>query len=215
MTEVLNETPTLAKVLEDTFESRLTNLHTCLPGRVTKYNHETQSASIQLDLRRVYRDGSEIEIPVIGSVPVAWPRARGAFLHFPLRPGDVVTVVFSERSLDEWKEQGGLTTPKESRKHDYSDAIAIPGGYPFSKPAKVPDNENAWLINEKSKIKLTPKGTFEVTGRGEEELFQILYETLDLIQEMTTNTIFGPMRVNEHPQFQLLRDRLDRLREGG
>jgi len=38
-------------------------------------------------------------------------------------------LIFSERSLDTWLTYGGIQKPDDFRKHDLSDAFAIPMGY--------------------------------------------------------------------------------------
>jgi hypothetical protein len=229
-TEIENETPTLANVIKSAVEARLCDVHVSLPATVTAYDHTTQKATVQPDIRRIYRDGSAVAIPTIRDVPVAWPRAKGAFLHFPLRSGDKVTLIFSERSLDEWKDSGSQVTPSERRKHSFSDAVAYPGGYAFNDPASVPDNSNAWLIHENAKVKLRQNGTMEFeakgakatfdqggkyqfSGAGGQELMTILSEVIDLCSKMTTNTIFGPLTVNENAQFTALKGRLDQLKK--
>lgn len=227
----VNETPSFAQVIQDHIEARLCDVHVALPASVEVYDHATQKATVQPQIKRIYRDGDEVLIPKIQDVPVAWPRANSAFLHFPLKKGDQVLLIFSERSIDEWKSQGGEVTPSERRKHAFSDAFALAGGYSFADPATVPDAENLWLIHDKAMMKMRANGTmefegnkfkttfdqsgkFKFEGNGGEELMKILSETLDLCSKMTTNTIFGPLQVNEFAQFTALKTRLDKLKKG-
>lgn len=228
-TELENETPTLAEVIQRAIEARVCNMHVSMPARVVEYDFKTQKATVQPEIRRSYRDGTVVDIPTIRDVPVAWPRAGNAFVHFPLNAGDQVNLVFSERSLDEWKNIGGNTTPQENRKHDFSDAIAYPGTYPFNNVAQVPDNKNAWFIHGSARMKFRQNGTMDFEASGAratfdqagkykfsgsgEELMTILSETLDLCSKMTTNTIFGPLQVNEFADFTALKGRLDKLKK--
>lgn len=205
------ETPTLARVILDTIENRLCDLHVSLPGKVLSYDPGTQKAKIQLQIKRKYVDGTDVEIPPVVDVPVAWPRAGKSYLHLPLKAGHQVMVVFSERSLDEWKEQGGSQAPEIFRKHSYSDAWAIPGGYPFNDVIEG-DPANAKLVNDKTVFELSPSGKMAMTGQGGEELVTIVSELLAILKAATTNTIFGPMRLNEHPQIIELETRLNKLK---
>ena len=168
-------TPVLAEVIREAFENRLSDLHTAMPGTIVKYDARTQEASVQPLLKRAYvnEDGSEglDELPIIQGVQVAFPRAGKYFMTFPLAKGDPVLLVFSERSLDEWSASSGKVTldPIDLRMHDLSDAIAIPGCYPDTKP--LPDSVGSGVAIGKEKgvhIRITDGDTIEITTRGAE-----------------------------------------------
>lgn len=111
-------------------------LHTSLPGRIDKYDVGEQKADIQLLLQRVLvdTDGTELPaetLPILHDVPIAFPRGGGFFLSWPLAEGDLVHVVFVERSTDQYLGgDGKLTKPLDFRSHSLSDAVAYPGYYP-------------------------------------------------------------------------------------
>lgn len=130
--------PSLAEVFTQAIEHRLAGLHVCLPGTIETYDATTQTASVRPAIKNVIHanDGEkEFDYPVIPNVPVAHPRAGKWFVHFPLTPGDSIVLVFGERSLDKWRALGGTQNPLDLRKHDLSDAIAIPGNlYPDANP---------------------------------------------------------------------------------
>jgi Phage protein Gp138 N-terminal domain len=123
--------PTLAETLREVLEHRLTSLHVCLPGRVESYDPVTQTASIKLTIKSIirYADSTgedELDYPVLQLVPVAHPRAGAWRIHLPLSAGDFVMVHFAERSLEQWRALGDVQSPLDLRKHDLSDAIAVP-----------------------------------------------------------------------------------------
>jgi len=126
-------TPTMAELLQAAVDQGLASTHVALPGVVTKYNAATQRADVKptVKLPFVNDDGSEgVDVlPVLPEVPVLWPRAGGYFIHLPLAAGDTVLLLVCERSIDEWGLSSGKVDvdPKDLRKHDLSDAIAIPG----------------------------------------------------------------------------------------
>jgi hypothetical protein len=129
--------PTLAQVLRAAIDQALDDVHVMLPGRVEKYDAASQTASVKPVLKRRLKlqgDSELVEaLPVIPRVPIVFPRAGGFFVSFPIAPGDFVMLVFSERSLDKWLQgNGGDTDPDDFRRHDLSDAVAIPGLYPNS-----------------------------------------------------------------------------------
>ena len=186
----VNERPTMAKVIQTAIEARLCNMHTCLPGIVTAYDSETQKATVQPEIRRQYINGDTVDLPAIQDVPIVWPRGGGAVLHFPLAVGDQVLLVFSERSVDEWKEEGGQVLPEEFRKFDLSDAFAIPGGYPFNNPSEV-DGKNVQLKYGNAELKMTQGGKFNLKGVNS-ELFDLLVQLTNTLANDLTNTMLGP-----------------------
>jgi hypothetical protein len=126
-------------------ECRELETHTSLPCRVDKFDPVTQTADCKPLIRRRFQnpDGTEIDesIAVIPRVPVAFPRAGRFMITWPLKPGDLVEVVFSEASRDAFQAGAGIEVdPDDFRRFDLSDAWAIPAaGYPDSKAIKTFD----------------------------------------------------------------------------
>ena len=173
MTLGTSTTPVLAEVLREALENRLSDVHTSMPGVVTKYNPKTQEASVRPLLQRAYvnEDGTEglDELPIVQGVQVLFPRAGKYFFTFPLEVGDPVLLVFSERSLDVWAESSGSVAvdPLDLRMHDLSDAVAIPGCYPDTKPLPDDVSKGAALGKEKGvHIRITDNDTVEITTKG-------------------------------------------------
>ena len=124
---------TLDVAIKQSIKSALVDLHTALPGFIVEFDPETQRASVQVGIRRVPRKDrldevvTPITIPTIQNVPVVFQRGGGFCMTFPVQPNDECLLIFSERELDEWQTNGGVVTPKQTRKHNYTDAIAIVG----------------------------------------------------------------------------------------
>ncbi len=130
----MSQTTSQAELLRWALNTRVSQIHTALPAEVVAYDLETQTVDVQPLIKRVTvdRDGNQLveSLPQINAVPVLFPRAGGAFVSFPVAEGDTVLLVFSERSLDLWRERGGEVDPGDLRMHQLADAIAIPGLYP-------------------------------------------------------------------------------------
>lgn len=128
------QNPSIEQFVQDIVRQALADTHTCLPGKVTRYDKDLQQADVQPLLQRKFMDGQVTPLPPISNVPVVHPRAGGAIIHMPVEVDDIVVIVFAERSLDRWLASGGMTDPGDPRMHDLSDAYVIPGGYPFTRP---------------------------------------------------------------------------------
>lgn len=154
--------PSLTEVLTIFGESLLNRIHTCLPARIERYDYTIQKAEVKPLLKRKFSNGTISELPVIVNVPVVWPRAGGAILHFPLRKGDMVLLVFCEAALDFWLSKGGITEAGDTRRMDLTDAIAIPGLYPFSESSPVIDNQSVQLVYGDASIKIKNNGQVDI-----------------------------------------------------
>lgn len=123
--EQLAATPEAAFMAQ--VESRLKELHTCLPGIIDSYDPLTQTASVQPAIQRVWTEKGGVALPLCVDVPVAFPGGGDYFLTFPVQRGDECILFFSERCIDFWYLNGGVQLPAEYRLHDLSDAMAVVG----------------------------------------------------------------------------------------
>ena len=107
--------------------SILANVHTAMPGEIVDYDPETVTATIEPSVKRKMANGEILTMPLLNMVPILFPRTADFGLTFPLKKGDGVLVIFSERALDTWWNKGKGFVPATIRKFDLSDGIAIPG----------------------------------------------------------------------------------------
>lgn len=198
------ETPSFPQILELAIEKRLLDLHVSLPAAVEKY--DGKKADVRILIKRELIDGTDFELPVITNVPVVWPRTAKAEIHLPLAAGDTGTLLFCERSLDTWLVQGGCINPKDFRKHDLSDAQFIPGLKPFSEETAY-DPERLVIKHDQTVMSMKPSGEFKFTN-GTEELMDLVSQLITKVEETnadlaiaTTNTLLGPMQLNNFADF--------------
>lgn len=140
-------TPTLENVFRTAFDVLKQEIHTALPGRVESYDAATQKADIKPLVKRCFRTGDDRtiveELPVLTDVPIVFPRGGGFFVSLPVTAGDHVLLIFNESSIDIFQTgAGGDTDPQDIRRHNLSDAVALPGFYPFSKSLADADADN-------------------------------------------------------------------------
>ena len=220
----MSRTPTLEEVLRAAVRDGLGTVHTAMPGRVESYDAATQKADVQpLVMNVVLADegGAFAEtLPVLTDVPVVFPRGGGFFLTLPLAPGDHVLLVFCERSIDKFTAgDGGVTDPIDARRHNLSDAVALPGFYPFRQPVADAsaadmvlgeDEDGVQLaLTADGKVRVTFGGGQTVTIEGKDqtakitlgdgavsmtiaETLQALYTQLLLALAVHTHTITAP-----------------------
>lgn len=126
----LSRSPQLAELLNHVKDRWAADVRVALPGRVEKYDAQTQLVDVKplVNDRFEVADGVQsLELPVIPSVPLMFPGAGGFHITFPVQKGDEVLLIFSDKSIDAWQNQGGISDPDDARRHHLTDAIAIPG----------------------------------------------------------------------------------------
>jgi hypothetical protein len=189
--------PHFSDVVRSIVDSMMLDMYFCLPAKIVKYNKATQYADVQIQLYERFNDGTLKLPPVIPMVPVKHPRARGGecFIHMPLVPGDDVTLVFSQRSLDVWKSQGGASDPGDPRKNHITDAYALIGGSAIPDAFTPATDDALEIVNGEATIQVFPGGTFKISN-GTNELISLLQEALSTLAGDTTNTGIGPQPLN-------------------
>ena len=128
-----------AQLWRKILDSRLAEVHTAIPGKVTKFDAATQTVDVQPMIKHVVetRDGGELEesYPEIYNVPVMYPRSGAYFVAFPLVVGDFVTILFNEWSIDRFRDAGTEVHPVDVQRHAFSGAVAFPcGPFPSADP---------------------------------------------------------------------------------
>lgn len=142
----------------------IAGIHTALPGKVEKYDHEKQMASVQPLIKKLYLDNKVESLPVIENVPVIFPRTSNFSFTHPIEEGDLVLLLFCERSLEKYLAEGGEQEPGDRRKHDLTDAMAIPGLYPFSETSEADNNEDVLIKFHEAELRIKPDGNFYMKG---------------------------------------------------
>ena len=175
---------TLNESVDAAIENRLSGLHTCLPARVESYNMEKSMVSVTPLIKKVFRNGQVISMPVINNVPLVMPRGSVSSLTIRIVKGDGVMLVFSERALDLWLSKGGEQEPGDRRRFDLSDAIAVPGLFPFA--AGSPAEEDATVLRD-GLVKVKLKSDKVAIGKdGGDELLDLLDQFLTKMIAATT-----------------------------
>jgi hypothetical protein len=121
----------LNRLLKESFEYNMTNVHTSFPGSVVSYDSKTRRADIQPYLKRKMPDGQFLDFPIITDVPIRFFGTKCYTIHLPLEKNDEVMVFVCERSLDKWRDTGGTgIEDADPRRFNIMDSYAIPGLQP-------------------------------------------------------------------------------------
>lgn len=184
--------PTWAELLEEAIESRLLELHTAIPGKVVSYDKATQTAEVLPVVLRAEpkEDGGNTltRLPSIPNVPVQWPRGDGFAIHFKLKPGDHVLLVFSEAAIGHWRASGEMAPPGDLRRHSLGYPIAIPGAAPDAgKLTDIPGDNEAVLEIPDGKV-------FRMGGPDADfvALAAKVDANFDAIKQMFTSWVVAP-----------------------
>lgn len=126
----------LLEVLRHTISSQL---RVALPGIIQSFDAETITCTVQPAIKGVISDAQgraqSVALPLLVDVPVIFPRGGGVTLTFPVSAGDECLVVFGDRCIDFWWQNGGVQETIDPRQHDLSDAFAFVG--PQSQAKKI------------------------------------------------------------------------------
>ncbi len=120
-------------------DSISTQLRVAMPGIIQSFDTDAVTCTVLLAIKGndsgMSGDSESADLPLLVDVPVIFPRGGGCTLTFPVKAGDECLLIFSDRCIDFWWQNGGVQEPVDSRQHDLSDAFAIIG--PQSQAKKI------------------------------------------------------------------------------
>lgn len=161
-------TPTLAGMLQNAMKAVSQEMRVSMPGEVIRYDHKKQLVDVKPYFKRKYNDGVVQDSPIIYNVPLAIQRAGASFISMPVEKGHTVLLVFADRSLEKWLSNGEHGEPGDTRTHHLSDAIAYPGGYPFSNPAEVHNPNDVIVKNKNLEMRVKKNGKIQILNNKHE-----------------------------------------------
>lgn len=114
-------------------------LNTSIPAIVNAFDPTTQTVSATPAIRAKYvspeGEVSYLSYPMITNIPLAITRGAGVRITYPVTVGKPCTLIFSQRSIDNFIVEGGEADPVEGpnpltsaiRCMDMTDAMCFPG----------------------------------------------------------------------------------------
>lgn len=153
----------LYDILKKSFNSFIGNMHTALPGRIESYIPAQKKANVKPLIKKKINNLQILPLPVITNVPVVFPGTNNAVLSFPLNPGDGCLIIFSERSMERFLSSVGEDVePQDPRRFSLTDAICIPGLFPFPQPGKTGTGTSVELLNDIGFVDIQGSNNFAV-----------------------------------------------------
>jgi hypothetical protein len=158
------------ELIEAIIEHFLRDVHTILPAKIIEVtDYAQQKATVQPLIKERRRDApwnpkALSDMALLQNVPIIFPSGNSGMLSMPVKAGDIVLLVFSERSIDNFLYSDGSkpVDPEDYRTHNYSDAFCIAGLNPFSKALGIHPENTVLKMNsgtgKEVKISLTPSG---------------------------------------------------------
>lgn len=206
------ESSRIIEAIKTGIESRLVDVHTALPCKVKRFDATLQVVDVVPVLKRKFSSTVIETLPVITNVPIVYPQSGDAIISFPIAIGDYVYCVFSERSIDKWLRNGDIVDPADPRKHNLSDAVAIPGLKPFTEKRTRVHSSHMRIENKDASIELQNTGKFKIQNLNGEELMDLLVQLLDELIVATVSTDIGPQGFINVAEFQELKTKFESLK---
>ena len=169
------------------FWRNVMRLNTCIPAIIDSFDatNQTVSATPAINIKYINPgDGkvSYIKYPVITNIPLAIIRGSGVSITQPITKGNPCTLIFSQRSIDNFILEGGIANPVEGnnpmtsiiRCMDLTDALCFPG-----------------VITTKDKISNYATDAIEIRSDDGKTKVSVKQDSLTFIQDSATIQMTG------------------------
>lgn len=219
--------PNLHKAIKDAVAAERAEIWTSLPAKVVDYDPKTQTISAQPTYKPRHR-GKPVDMPVISNIPVMFPRSGTAAITFPVKEGDGVLLTFMARDPTTWREKGDSAEAPSTRMHDLSFATAHLGYEPSPRKLDNVDPDRWQLRSDDGKNTMSfdqktgsvdiqgEQAKFRVKGQDGEDLVQILFDLLGVLQSATTTVSSGSSAgiwpLTQQPNYAALKARLAKIK---
>ena len=150
-----NPMPPDARAVDQELILEILKIVNCVrPGNVLAFHDANVTIDVQIAQQRIDTIsplGVRTLSPgaIIYSVPVYTMGGGGCTVTFPIKKGDECILLFNDREIDNWLEQGGInSSPTTLRLHDKSDAFALVGVRSFPRSLSGYSGNSAQLRSD-------------------------------------------------------------------
>ncbi len=201
-----SRTPTLAEVIRIALDNRLAEVHIMLPGKIDSYDPKTQKANVKPMIRRLQEaeNGKAIEesLPIITSVPVAWPRAGGFKGTMPVNKGDRCTLQFSEASIDNYQasQSDDEVDPEVFERFNLTDAIVRMEWYQDANTLEETDSDDMVIGKDGGEVIHIGGGEVNLFEKDAADFVALSQKTFDEIDalKVTVGSLVDTFNLHIH-----------------
>lgn len=131
---------TLTNLVKTVVPELLKSVGTSIPGHIISFDAGRQIAQVQIGIKRIDVNGKQFEAPPLIECPVYFMGGSQYFIEYQIDPGDECIILFSQRCIDGWVNNGGVANNPILRFHSFDDAMVLPGVR--SQPNKITGHAN-------------------------------------------------------------------------
>lgn len=219
------QTPPLDEVIRLAILSAALRLRVMMPAQVIEKTGP-QRVTVQPSFKARYVDGTTKDLPTVLDVPVSFIQGADYSIKVPVAVGDTGYLLFADRNIETWLAgSGGIADPQDSRAHNLSDAVFVPGLSTTSGESED-DTEDMVLKNGGATIRIMKPGRFKIMNDSAELIDQVgqlasktkelATKTAELAQDLSTETVTvialgTPTPLNGAAQYVILNTELQQI----
>lgn len=141
------QTPDLYGALQALKQNIFRTLNAVKIGQITAYDSAARTAEVLVLFKSGSRPLTLVDCPVVTI------QGGGAGVAMPIAAGDQCLLLFSDRNIDAWYQNGGEASPLTARCHDLSDGICIVGLNSTGAPLELAaDDDEAGIADDLAKV---------------------------------------------------------------
>lgn len=156
------------ETLGDFMDQKLRGVHISVPAKVIKVNYAKNLVDVKVMIEDAHSDEKSVDYPELIALPIlnmGCGNGEGR-LTFPVKAGDMVVVLFADRSLNTFFNSNGVDSVRP-------DAYSVVGMYPFGvmfnvampSSAKAIESDKAVLEYKDAKVYLKEDGSISVFNK--------------------------------------------------
>lgn len=179
--------PRLLDAFRSSNDGLLYTINCAKPGIVQSFNSTKRTAEVAVAFKRVLATGEITSIPVLVDCPVFTLQGGKAALTVPIVKGDECLLLFADRNIDAWYENGGQAAPYDNRAHDLSDGIALVGLNSLANPLPTPivAGEAAFSFKDGTTSKVALKGGLVALKNDTKSFLTMMIAFITLLEGLT------------------------------